>query len=260
MQESLDNEAHIWIAYVKEHNIPWLLVQYKALLSDYEIGKYNRFYFKRHSKSYLVSHALLRTTLSRYSSVLPAQWIFSQNSYGHPCIHSSGNRVPLQFNISRTEHAAVCVITSDIDCGIDIESQEKLDDLDHLSIQVLSPMELGNFRHIAADAKKERFLTYWTLKESYVKALGIGLSIPLQNISFMLDTDGDPKLMFHPETSVRPSDWQFTTIKLPNEHLMSVALRKGMRPDLNLRINVVRPGLTSYLAFNCFLHPMANLS
>ena len=169
--------------------------------------------------------------MSPYFTVSPDEWTFSHNSHGRPEIHRPELSPSLSFNISRTEYAAACLIASSMDCGIDIESPANIDDVSLLSESVLSSHEMASLNNLGEDMVKECILVHWTLKESYLKALGIGLSVSLPAISFRIGHDNNAELVSELQIPGRASNWQFTTIKLANEHAMPVTLRGENNPD-----------------------------
>jgi 4'-phosphopantetheinyl transferase len=246
MLKSLESEVHIWITFIEKQYDPRLLDWYKTILSDDEQKRYESFYFEHHRKLYLISHALLRTTLSRYTNIPPMNWAFSYDSYGRPQIDKPQGTPELCFNLSHTQGIAVCLIASCINAGIDIESVKNLDDPKLLYRHVLSLSEIASLRGLPAHTLKKRFLMYWTLKEAYVKARGIGLSFPLTEFFFKLDPNGSAKISFGSKHTDNPSEWQFSFFSLAPEHILSVALQKKKRDDMKIKIKEVIPCNDSY--------------
>ena len=239
---SLEKEAHIWIAFTGKHYNSALLTWYESLLSEYEQKKYNDLYFRRHRKSYLISHALLRATLSFYVNTLPEELGLSYDSYGRPKIQKPGEIPGICFNLSRTRGVAACLISSSSHAGIDVESTLNLVDPEIMFRNVLLPNEIESLEGLGGDSLKRRFLAYWTLKEAYVKATGKGLSIPLTQFSFKLNPDGYAQVTFTPPLADNPLRWQFAYFSLTREHILAVALRKTETTDKNIKIFEVIPG------------------
>ncbi|KUJ59138.1 hypothetical protein AR687_24660 [Flavobacteriaceae bacterium CRH] len=97
------------------------------------------------------------------------------NKYGKPYLELD---LELDFNISHSGKYVICALAKDLRLGIDIEKIEELN-VDSIT-GVLTKKELF---HINSCKKKEKiFYDYWTKKESVVKAIGIGLSIPMEEI------------------------------------------------------------------------------
>jgi 4'-phosphopantetheinyl transferase len=242
MLKSLESEAHIWITFIEKQYDPRLLDWYKRILSDDEQNRYKSFYFERHRKPYLISHALLRTTLSRYMNIPPANWVFSYDSYGRPQIDKPRGTPELRFNLSRTQGIAVCLIASSLNAGIDIESVNNLDDPELLYRHVLSLSEIASLQGLPAHTLKKRFLIYWTLKEAYVKAIGKGLSIPLTQFSFKLKSNGKACIRLDPRLTDDSSQWQFAFYWLTKEVILAIALCNSGTFDKNIRLFKVIPG------------------
>lgn len=248
---SLEKEAHIWIAFTEKHYKTALLAWYKSLLSEYERKKYNDLYFGRHRKSYLISHALLRTTLSFYVSAPPQDLDFSYDSYGRPEIQKPVGISGIRFNLSRTQGVATCLISSSSRVGIDVESTPNLSDPEIMFRNVLLPKEIESLQRLRGNSLKRRFLAYWTLKEAYVKATGKGLSIPLTQFSFKLK-DGYAQVSFGPQLTDNPLEWQFAYFGLTHEHILAVALRKMETTDKNIKIFEVIPGSEHHQPWNYY--------
>lgn len=95
------------------------------------------------------------------------------NKYGKPYLDNG-----LYFNISHSKNVIVCVI-SDKEIGIDIEYLRYSD-------SVIRKCFNDKEKNVSLN-NKEIFTIIWTIKESYVKLLGIGLEYGLSNVdSFSL--------------------------------------------------------------------------
>ena len=71
-----------------------------------------------------------------------------------------------------------------------------------------------------------RFLCYWTLKEAYAKARGLGLALPLDELSFDLSGEGI-EIAVGPSVDDEGADWQFDQWAPTDHHVVAVALRSG---------------------------------
>ncbi|WP_233899249.1 4'-phosphopantetheinyl transferase family protein [Tenacibaculum piscium] len=121
----------------------------------------------------LLGKLLLIEGLKLYDIELKCLKKLKYNKYGKPYLD-----LDLDFNISHSGEYVLCALSRGLRLGIDIEKIEKLD-LNSIT-GVFTKNELF---HINSSEKKEKtFYDYWTSKESVVKAIGRGLSIPLEDI------------------------------------------------------------------------------
>jgi 4'-phosphopantetheinyl transferase len=162
-------------------------------LSTQEIERYERFNFDKDRHNYLVSHALLRHALSKYSAVItPSQWQFSSNAHGKPELQQSvtpdTDAPVIRFNLTHTDGLCACVVTLNKTCGIDAENIHRQNNLAAVARRMFADEEL-KMLHQSAD-EKQQFFNFWTLREAYVKALGTGLAGSSKDYYFSLDTTG----------------------------------------------------------------------
>jgi len=153
----------------------------KDALSIDELLVANRF-LKEHDKvSYIITHAYLRKILSHYfPNIKPNEWEFKKNAFGKPYVLTNLSE-KIYFNLSRCSHSAYIIFTPFIMCGIDVEEIKPIDLTQDTLNLVLSKPEQKNFK---ASKSLDLFYTYWTLKEAHLKALGKGLYISPETITF----------------------------------------------------------------------------
>ena len=187
-----------------------LLEAYWELLSPDETERAQRFHFDRDRHLYLTAHAMLRTVLSRYSPVEPQRWEFETEGNGKPRVAKPpAAEQTLQFNLSHTRGLAVCAVTCERRIGVDVESLSRQPNILGLAKRYFAPSESANVAALPEDRRHGRFFEYWTLKESYIKAIGTGLATPLDRFSFDLDAQGPPGIAFIEGVEDEPADWQF---------------------------------------------------
>ena len=185
-------QVHLWFAFPDEIQSPELLEQYERLLSEEENARRKRFRFERHGHRFAVTRALVRTTLSWYADVEPETWRFATNPYGKPEIEESMNPDGIRFNVSHTRGLIAVALVLKHDIGVDVENTERRSDISRIANRFFSKPEAEDLKDVAEKNEaqaRERFFRYWTLKESYIKACGKGLSMPLDQFSFHLEED-----------------------------------------------------------------------
>src|SRR5690348_8665887 len=216
------------------------LDSYLTLLSPDEHERMARFVFERDRKAFLLTRALVRTTLSRYAPMAPAEWQFTENVHGRPEILDRPDGVPdLRFNISHTDGLIACAVTIGREVGVDVENIGRR--LQHdVAGRHFAPREVSDLRALPEDEQHKVFFDYWTLKESYIKARGFGLALPLGDFACKLDPPNAPQITFEPSLDDDPATWQFLQDWPTPQHRLALAVRRDGN-DLPVRIRDVVP-------------------
>jgi 4'-phosphopantetheinyl transferase len=237
-------EVHLYVALEDQIREPTLLAAYEALLTPEERARKQRYYFEKNRHEYLITRALVRSVLSRYAPVRPAAWTFSANSWGCPAI-ASPEGTGLRFNLSNTRGLVCCLVAADRDVGIDVEDLTREGETVDIADRFFSPSEVVELRSQPEERRRARFFDYWTLKEAYIKARGMGLAIPLDHFSFQLSAGAPIGIAFDPQLDDDPATWQFEQIRPTPTHLVSLAIRRTNEPDLRVVARRVTPLLPS---------------
>ncbi len=224
----------MWIVEPERIDDRSLLEAYWGLLDAQERERQRRFRFERHQRQYLVSHALVRLTLSRYAPVAPAAWGFQTNSYGRPEVQGEWGR-RLRFNLSHTDGMALVAVGLASELGADVEDAERSGDTVEIADHYFSASEVTALRALPRERQKERFFEYWTLKESYIKARGAGLSLPLDQFAFHLEPGQPPRISFDPRMRDVPEAWQFVQLRPSARHQAAVAVQRPRGQPLTIR-------------------------
>lgn len=119
----------------------------------------------------------------------------------------------IQFNISHCMGLAVLGV-GDCSVGIDVEYVRPY--REPLLKRVLSEAELRQMEAAGEAGREELFFRFWTLKESYVKAVGCGITVPLQDISFQIGDDG--------EITCEKTGWKFRQWILAGGYVLSACV------------------------------------
>jgi len=179
----------------------------------------SRFHFARNRHQYLITRALIRTSLSAYYPVEPAAWQFSKNRYGKPEISHPDASLAIRFNLSHTQGLTVCAITRDYAIGVDVENPQRSTQsgFSHLA-SYFSAREVEDLCNLPADEQQLRFFDYWTLKESYIKARGEGLAISLSKFSFLFMGNKLTEFRVEPDLQDKADCWQFWRIAMADQY------------------------------------------
>lgn len=195
-----------------------------ACLDDAERARAARFRFERDRRLYVVAHALLRRALAERLGIQVTALGFTYNAHGRPELDETLHPgTELRFSLAHAHGMAVCALTHRHDIGVDVEPIDR--ELPwSVAERCFASSELEDLRCQPDAARPERFFTYWTLKEAYVKARGIGLSLPVERAAFGISTHG---IDFRPDPKLEPvpSAWRFEAFRIGATHRVALAVR-----------------------------------
>ena len=193
----------------------------RRFLAEDELERCARFRLERSRQLAAAGRVLLRTVLSRYEPVAPADWRFAVEAHGRPVV--AGGRGALRFSVSKTAGLVVCAVAAE-DLGVDVESLRRPAPL-AVAERFFAPTEVAALRALPEQERAGRFFDYWTFKESYVKARGLGLSVPLEKFVVVLD-DGPPRLEIDRSLEDDGACWRLAQLRPTPEHVVSLCVRR----------------------------------
>ncbi len=177
-----ENEIHCWLVKTDQFS-PSLLVEDLKFLPCNERQRIDKCECLNNKNEMILARVMLRYALSLYEDVPPEQWQFDFGRNGKP--RASTEQLRIQFNISHSGGVVAIAICRNHEIGIDVEKIVDDKMLLDLAFRYFSPSEYAD---ICAHGQSQivRFFEYWTLKESFSKANGAGLYIPLNLFNFSI--------------------------------------------------------------------------
>lgn len=233
-----EGDVDIWLAKISDFSEELLLSKFLPLLNSYEKQRMSKFVYSDSRKIFLLAHALQRVALSKYLNLEADKLVFLNEENGRPELESHNNLSALRFNLSHTNGLCALVVTSRNNIGIDVEEHKKILDLSNMldsSMSSIEQEEIDIFR--AIEKRSEEFLIRWTLKEAYSKAVGQGLLLPFNQITFKFHNSDFPMVIFGPDIKDNEVEWYFYYLRLENHHLSAALhsnkiLGKKLKPRL----------------------------
>jgi 4'-phosphopantetheinyl transferase len=198
------------------------LEQAWSVLSAEERARAESLHFSRDRIAFIVAHGLLRRTLARYVNVSAEALEFQAGAYGRPELVLPSDGPPLRFNLSHTDGLVGCAVTVADDVGFDVEIVRHPAPIE-VAERYFSPLEVEALRRLPLREQGERFYELWTLKESYVKGLALGLSAPLQSFSVEPMRGGEAQLNQHDDRR-ESRGWRLQSWRL-ERHWAALAVR-----------------------------------
>ncbi len=240
MHTPLDH-VDVWVTQTDAPTIRDRMRWYRKFLSSEEARRADRFLQPDDAMRFVVGRALARTMLSSYvNGADPRDWLFVIDPHGRPELAGRPARAPdLRFNLTHTPGLVACAVTVGREVGVDVERIER--QVTHeIPERFFSPREVSDLRALPETDQHTVFFDYWTLKESYIKARGLGLALPLRHFSFVLAPGRAPVIRFEPELDDDAASWQFAQFRPTSEHRLAVAVRR-QGSDLPITVKQVVP-------------------
>jgi len=224
------NQVNLYFSYPEQVTEPALLRRYHALLTADELAQMSRFYFSGHRHQYLLTRALIRSCLSTFHPVEPAQWRFAKNRFGKPEVSHPQVQTTARFNLSHARGLIICGITKGVAIGVDVEDTHRTTRAAFSSLaSYFSEQEIRDLRELPEAQQKQRFFDYWTLKEAYIKARGLGFALPLAKFGFRFKVNQLDGFSIHPDLEDDPDHWQFWRISVGGRYRVAVAVNSPQR-------------------------------
>jgi medium-chain acyl-[acyl-carrier-protein] hydrolase len=183
------DEVHVWCSPLDQP--PEVLHRLSGLLAAEERDRAERYYSPTDRNRYLAGRGLLRTILGRYLRRDPGSLRFAYNPQGKPFLASETGAEGLRFNVAHSHGLALYAISRGREVGVDLERMRPECASEEIAERFFSAEEVLMLRGLAPDVRREAFFRCWTRKEAYLKAMGKGLSFPLDAFAVSL-APGEP--------------------------------------------------------------------
>jgi 4'-phosphopantetheinyl transferase len=164
------------------------------LLSRNERERAEKFRYVEHRRHYVVARANLRRLLAERLRIAPQTIEFVETGYGKPRLAPVHGSADVEFNLSHSGILALYAFSNGRAVGLDVELIREVPDAVDLAERFFSPAETASLRALPLDRRSLAFLACWTRKEAFIKALGLGLSCPLDAFDVTIDPDAPARI------------------------------------------------------------------
>lgn len=149
--------------------------QLQQVLTEDELQRAHRFRFEEHCRRFTVARANLRFTLAEYTGLKAKDIQLGKTEHGKPFIVSQQNPAKVSFNLSHSHELAIVIVCRETDIGVDLEHLDTNRPFMDLARRYFNDNEVEYLRSVPAVAFHKAFYKIWTLKESWLKATGLGI-------------------------------------------------------------------------------------
>ncbi len=214
-------EVHLWSARLDSPED--LLRQFAGVLSEDEHRRAERFRAGSLRNRYIAGRGTLRTLLGRYLRTAPASVSLGYQAHGKPELGPPWKAYGLEFNVSHSHELAVCAFTRGSQIGVDVECIRPMPNAAALLERFFSSQEVQEWQQMPAERQLRAFFQGWTRKEAWLKAVGSGLSFPLNQ--FCVTLDGPARVLSIRGDTGEAAQWWLESCEPCDEYVAAVAMQ-----------------------------------
>lgn len=178
---------------------------YWSFLDKNEQCKAMRFVQITHSRRYVASHGKLRLILAEYLGMPPEKISYTEQAFGKPVIVINGLEHEIKFNLSHSDNQMLVAVGLESQIGVDIEVWNGSVDAVSIANICFAEAERCFWNGLPESRKDEFFYRFWTRKESFVKAVGVGIGLDVSRV--VSSPVGAARFLSVPEGYGPAGDW-----------------------------------------------------
>lgn len=206
-------------------------------LSDAERLRAGRFVFERDRRRFIVGRARLRHLLASRLGVQPDAVELVYGLHGKPGLSRRFANSDLRFNVSHSEDVAVFAFSRGIEIGVDVEFVRELRDADDIAARFFSRRENEAYLALGPRDRPLGFFNCWTRKEAFIKALGEGLSHPLDRFDVSLAPGEPAKILRVGDAPGHDCGWRMESFS-PAPGIAAAVVLENRKHQDGLRVDV----------------------
>ena len=212
------NQIHIW-SVALDIDIK-TQIRYWKVLSEEERQRAEAFKFVKDKIKYIACRGALRQLMGHYLKTPANEISIEYVKNGKP--HHNSN---LEFNVSHSRDMAVIGFTYDTILGIDIEFIHRKIEFHQIARRFFSTNESDIVINAPRESMHQYFYNCWTRKEAFIKALGDGLSFPLDQFEVTCAPDEVPKLMSTKWDETEVEKWSLWAFEKSKDYVGALAIQ-----------------------------------
>lgn len=216
--------VHIWRAWLDRPEED--IVAFENILSAEEKERASRFHFDRDRRRYISGRGILRVLLARYLDFHAADIGFKYGAQGKPVLSGEYQHQTIKFNLAHSNKLAIYAFAPEGDIGVDLEYIRQVKDSMDVAKRFFSANEYHVLSSLPEEDQQQAFFRCWTRKEAFIKAIGEGLSYPLDGFDVSL-APGEPASLLNVKGSVvEATKWLLQNVQ-PGDGYIGALVVKG---------------------------------
>lgn len=218
------HNLHLWSASLNVAD--QIYEELEQYLSPDERRRADQFVFSQDHRNFVAARGILRSILARYLNCQPGNIFFNYSTDGKPALGSPELAKRLEFNLSHSSGFLVVAVTQGLKVGVDIELLRQMPDMNLIASHSFSECEQKAFSRLPVEETLPGFFGCWTRKEAYLKAIGDGLSIPLDSFDVSLSPENPISMLSNRINPDAVSGWSFFTF-VPSQGFIGAVVIEG---------------------------------
>ena len=217
-------EVHLWAIPLDPP--PARVAAARRRLADDERARADRFRFDRHRRRFTIGRAALRELLAGYLRCAPEAVRFTYGEKGKPSLAPPAERVggPLRFNLSNSHELALAAVAVGVEVGVDVERLRPMPDGLRIAERYFSAAERAALAALPEDERDAAFFNGWTRKEAYLKAIGDGLTVPLDRFDVTLAPGAPARILALAGDAAAAARWSLLHLRPAAGYVGALAL------------------------------------
>jgi 4'-phosphopantetheinyl transferase len=216
--------VHVWTLRTGASDA--VAANFEPVLAPDEKDRAARFRFDRLRHSFVIRRGALRYLLGRYLDRHPASIRFNYGSKGKPAVASA---VGIEFNTTHSGGLSVFAFTVGCQIGVDLEQIRLLTETQHIADRFFCSEEAAEIMSLPPSERERAFFYCWTRKEAYVKAIGDGLSAPLDEFRVTLQPNQPARFIHLAHDMKAAKAWTLHDLRLASDYAAALAYRDRQR-------------------------------
>lgn len=192
-----------------------IVEQWSSILREDEQARAARFHFDKDRRCFSATRITLRQILGAYLNIDPKVLTFTYSEKEKPSLAGAEASSGIEFNVSHSGTLSLLAFSRKRLVGVDVELIRRDFDTAAIARRFFSEAEQKALAALPEENRKEAFFLCWTRKESYLKAIGTGMSLPLHQFDVSIAPGHHNALLATRPDPLERTRWSMRDVAVP---------------------------------------------